>query len=273
MPRAMNDPHVVALVFRIEPAASYRGDAPAIEHQEPGFRLRLSDGTVRFELDEHYATQEEALERVGPYVRNWEMDACLSGRPGDFRLEFQEAEVIDRDPPPPTPGTSNLAATLTAPIPTLRVSLSVVSPSYPPPPAGVTLKADDRDVETMYRRLSNYYLDRKYLPGMDRKYLPGMAYFCLTVLEDKFARSKRRNAATSFRIDLAVLDAVGELTSTKGGADAARKAEGAGTKLSRKEELFLEAAVKAIIRRAAEIAQNPGAAFPPITLADLPARS
>ena len=43
--------------------------------------------------------------------------------------------------------------------------------------------------------------------------------------------------------------------------------------LSRKEERFLEAAVKAIIRRAAEVAQNPGAALPPITLADLPDRS
>ena len=32
-----------------------------------------------------------------------------------------------------------------------------------------------------------------------------------------------------------------------------------GFALSRKEERFLEAAVKAIIRRAAEVAQNPGA--------------
>ena len=69
----------------------------------------------------------------------------------------------------------------------------------------------------MYRRLSDYYADRKYLPSM--------AYFCLTVLEGKFTNAKRRSAAKSFRIDLAVLDAVGELSSTKGGADAARKAE------------------------------------------------
>ena len=266
MPRTMNDPHVDALVFRIEhgPALGYSDDAPPIEREEPGFRVILKDGTVRFELDEHYATQEEALERVGPYVRNWEMDACLSGRPGDFRLEFKEAEVIDRDPPPPTPGTINLSATFTAGVPTIRANLSVVRPSYPPPPAGVTLKADDRDVETMYRRLSDYYADRKYLPSM--------AYFCLTVLEDKFTNAKRRSAAKSFRIDLAVLDAVGELSSTKGGVGSARKAEatGTGTALSRKEERFLEAAVKAIIRRAAEVAQNPGGAFRMITLADLP---
>ena len=263
----MNDPHVDALLFRIEhgQAVRYRDDAPPIEHEEPGFRVTLKDGTVRLELKDHYATKAEALERVGPYIRNWEMDAGLSGRPGNFRLEFQEAEVIDRSPPPPTPGTFNRAATSTVPTPTLRVSLSVVSPSYPPPPSGPTLDADDPDVATMYRRLSDYYADRKYLPGM--------AYFCLTVLEDKFTRAKRRKAAKSFRIDLAVLVAVGELSSTRGGADAARKAKGAGTELSRKEELFLEAAVKMIIRRAAEVAQDPGAALPTITLADIPDRS
>ena len=117
----------------------------------------------------------------------------------------------------------------------------------------------------MYDRLSGYYAGREPLPSM--------AYFYLTVLEDKFTNAKRRSAAKSFRIDLAVLDAVGELSSTKGGVGSARKAEATGTALSRKEELFLEAAVKMIIRRAAEVAQNPGAALPTITLADLPDRS
>ena len=268
MPRAMNDPHVVALVFSVEhgPAVAYRGDAPAIEHQEPGFRVRLTDGTVRFELKEHYATKEEALERVRPYVRSWEMDAGLDRRPGDFRLEFQEAVVIDRHPPPPTPGTINVSP---SPIgwhfTTGVAEVTLTRPAYPPPPSGLTLKADDPGVETMYRRLSDYHSDRKYLPSM--------AYFCLTVLEDKFTSAKRRNAAKSFRIDLAVLDAVGELSSTKGGAAAARKAVATGTTLSLKEERFLEAAVKAIIRRAAEVAQNPGGAFPQITLAVLPDRS
>ena len=100
MPRTMNDPHVDALVFRIKhgPTVSYSGDAPPIDHEEPGFRVVLKDQTVRFELKEHYATKAEALERVCPYVRNWEMDAGLDSRPGDFRLEFQQAEIIDRNP-------------------------------------------------------------------------------------------------------------------------------------------------------------------------------
>ena len=183
MPGAMNDPHVDALVFRIEhgPALAYSDDAPPIDREESGFRVTLKDGTVRFELKEHYATKEEALERVRPYVRSWEMDAGLDRRPGDFRLEFQEAVVIDRRPPAPTPGTISVSASpirwhFTTGVP----EVTLTRPAYPSPPAGVTLKADDRDVETMYRRLSDYYSDRKYLPSM--------AYFCLTVLEGKFTR-------------------------------------------------------------------------------------
>ena len=100
MPRTMNDPHVVALTFRIEHDSSvaYRADAPPIQHQEEAFRVTLEDGTVRFELEEHHATEEGALESVLPYVRSWGLDACLRERPGDFRLQFQQAEIIDPEP-------------------------------------------------------------------------------------------------------------------------------------------------------------------------------
>ena len=262
MPRTMNAPHVEALIFRIEhgPAVSYSDGAPPIEHEEPGFRVTLRDRTVRFELKEHHATREEALERVRPYVRNWEMDAGLNERPGNFRLEFQEAEVIDRSPPPPTPGITNIGATITVPTPTVRASLSVVSPSYPPPTSGLTLKTDDPDVATMYHRLFGYYAGREPLPSM--------AYFCLTVLESHF--SGRRAAAKGSHIDMAVLNKIAELSSTKGGEGTGRKAGAVNSELSQRESRFLQGAVKQIIRRAAEVAQNPGGAFRMITLADLP---
>ena len=110
-----------------------------------------------------------------------------------------------------------------------------------------------------------------------REPLPGVAYFCFTRL--KYLSSKhgcggqRARAAAYHHISDASLKEIEKLSSTNGGAGSAHKADGVGTDLSRKEELFLEAAVKMIIRRAAEVAQNPGAAFPPITLADLPDRS
>ena len=129
----------------------------------------------------------------------------------------------------------------------------------------MTLKADDPDVLTMYARLSGYYEGREGLPGM--------ANFCLTVLEWRFTRNRRRNVAKVFHIEKAVLDKIGELTATSGGAASARKAEGVGTDLSPQESRFLEEAVKTLIRRAAEVAQNPGGAFATITLGDLPDRS
>lgn len=267
--RAVNDPHVVALVFDVEhgPSVRYRDDAPRVTHDETGFRLTLEYGTARFELKEHHATEEEALERVRPYVRNWEMDACLRGRPGDFRLHFRRAEIIDRDPPPPTPGTASLSPQpLVVGVTFGRPSLIGVKPAYPPPPSGLTLKADDPDVATMYQRLDGYYAGREPLPSM--------AYFCLTVLELPFKNGSgpRRRTGARYCIDKALLDEIGELSSTRGGAGSARKAA-AGAELSRKEARFLEEAVKQLIRRAAEVAQRPGAAFPQITLASLPDRS
>ena len=266
MPRTMNDPHVVALTFRIEHDSSvaYRADAPPIQHQEEAFRVTLEDGTVRFELEEHHATEEGALEPVLPYVRSWELDACLRGRPGDFRLQFQQAEIIDRNPPPPEPGFVDISASGIAAVGTLgSVSLTVVKPSYPSPPSGQTLNADDPDVATLYDRLSGYYAKREPLPSM--------AYFCLTMLERR--GSGRAATASQYRIARAVLKEVSKLSSSKGGAGAARKAGGTGTELSRQESRFLEAAVKAIIRRVAEVAQDPGGTFPTITLEDLLDRS
>ena len=224
---------------------------------------------MRFELEEHHATEEGALEPVLPYVRSWELDACLRGRPGDFRLQFQQAEIIDRNPPPPEPGFVGISASGIAAVGTLgSVSLTVENPSYPSPPSGQTLNADDPDVATMYDRLSGYYAKREPLPSM--------AYFCLTVALSRFpgSRNDRRAAASvHYQIDKAVLDEIGELSSTKGGTDSARKAEATAAALSRKEERFLEEATKHVIHRAAAVAQNPGATFPTITLADLPDRS
>ena len=273
MPRTMNNPHVDALVFGIEhgPAVAYSDDAPPIDHEEPEFRVTLNDGTVRFELKEHHATEEAAMEAVLPYIRCWELDASLHARPGDFRLRLDRADVIDRNPRPwSKQRTFNVSASRVAWRFTTGVAeVTLTRPAYPSPPAGVTLKADDPDVATMYGRMSGYYEGREPLPGV--------AYFCFTML--KYLSSKngrggqRARAAAYHHISDAALKKIETLSSTKGGAGSARKAVGVGTDLSRKEELFLEAAVKMIIRRAAEVAQNPGAAFSPITLADLPDRS
>ena len=262
----MNDPHVVALLYRVEHHSSvaYSDDAKPIDHEEPTFRISLKDGTVRFEFKEHHAATTEALERARPYIENWEMDACLRGRPGDFQLEYVEAEIVDRNPSPPTPGiVCGRGQPIVAGVGTLgEASGMVVKPRYPAPPSGLALKADDPDVATMYHRLAGYY------SGLEK--LPGMAYFCLNLFERH--DSGRAAAAARYHISRGVLNEIAKLSSTKGGADA-RKAAGTGTDLAPGEKRFLEEGIKAIIRRAAEVAQNPGGFFPKVTLADLPDRS
>ena len=61
----------------------------------------------------------------------------------------------------------------------------------------------------------------------------------------------RKRAAAAYRVDLEVLDRIGELSSTKGGSSA-RKREGVNMPLTDDERRFLERATIRLIRRLAE---------------------
>ena len=251
----MNDPHVVALIYRIEHGDSidYSKAKPLVV-EEPGFRLSVEDMRVRFELKKHYATSEEAQTAVASYIRVWEFDATLkSGNPDSFRLRFEKAEIVDRNP---TPGAVRLSGCVMGVGGSLSVKLTVSTPYYPSPPSDLAINPD---VETMYGRYMGY--------RQKREPLPGMAYFCLTVLQAS-ARG-RKAAARKYGIDVAVLDKIGDLTANRGGAQA-RKAGGVATELSHQEHRFLDRAVKAIVRRVAERASAPKGALPTILLMDLP---
>ena len=54
----MNDPHVVALIYRVEHGNSvdYREAQPLIR-EEQAFRVAVKDNQVRFELKDHYGTK------------------------------------------------------------------------------------------------------------------------------------------------------------------------------------------------------------------------
>ena len=258
----MNDPHVVALLYSIEhgDGIDYSRAAP-IDHEEDEFRIKVEGKQVRLELRDHYATEEDARDAVNPYMKRWEFTAGLAGRPGQFILRFVDAQIEDRNPPPPTPGVVNVSASIPLGTLSASVSVTVVTPNYPPPPSGVTLDPDDPDALTMYDRLAGYYRGREPLPAM--------ANFCLTVIEHGFKRNRRRDAADRYDIEYAVLQKIGDLSATKGGPQAARKASGVETVLTKQESRFLEQAVKAIIRRRAEYASGADNQRPRITLRDL----
>jgi hypothetical protein len=128
---------------------------------------------------------------------------------------------------------------------------------YPPPPTGIER---DADVDLMFLSYQMYCAGRRTLPDA--------AYFCLTVLERRAGGRKR--ATANYGIDINLLKKLGELTATKGGP-AARKDAGARVPLSGGERNWLEQTSKCLILRAAEVAFDPKASLPKITMADLPA--
>ena len=252
----MNDPHIEMLVYVVEHDDSIDYDsATALHFDCPVFRLTVRDREACFNMTEHYSTEESARAVVQPFIDRWEFEASLKSAPGQFKLRYQQPIIIDRDP---TPGVVTL---------TVRETVLIddefsfrVSGQYPEPPTDTPLNIHDPDVKTMHTRFAGY--------RQGHEPLASMAYFCLTVLQDKF--SGRRQAARACNIDLPVINKIGCLTTKKGGPQA-RKAEGTDNELSSQEASFLTQAIAQLIMRLAHVAADANHELPQITFSDLPA--
>ena len=254
----MNDPHVVALLYRVKHGKSHDySKAEPLVCNEPAFRLEVIDKQVRFELKEHFATENDARSVLEDYIRNWEFNACLKGGDGCFKLEFNEPEIIDRNP---TPGVKQVHADVKFMVDIGKPEVTVGHSEYPSPPSGVNF--NDPDVQTMYHRYMGY--------RQGNEPLAGMAYFCLDFLESLSGQKNnlRKAAAQQYQIDETVLRKIGELSSKKGG-QGSRKADGVDKDFTTEERTFLEQAIMKIIRRAAEKAANPEYDLPQITVSTL----
>ena len=179
----MNDPHVVALLYTIEPGLSvdYRKAKP-LDHEEASFRVKITNQQIRFEFKEHYATEDAARKAIEDYVRAWEFSACLANRPDSFKLKFDYAQIEDRKP---TPGVVTVNARpvrweMKVGEPTVVVS----PPCYPPPPSGLKLTPD---VQTMYERYMGYLQGREPLPSPSLTRLPSTRLLS-TGYEDRIAQ-------------------------------------------------------------------------------------
>ena len=252
----MNDPHVAALIYRVRHHESVDyGEAKPLGFENDQFVGSVKDGRGRFELKEHYSTEQQAREAVEPFIRNWRFDAELRRDPDCFVLAFDKAEIIDRKP---TPGVIEMhAAPIRANASISSAKVTVSPPTYPPPPTGID--SSHADVQTLHDRY------RRFREG--REDLASFAYFCLTVLEYPFTPPKRKRAAASYRVELEVLQRIGELSSTKGGSGA-RKREGVDAPLTGQERRFLERATRRLIRRLAEYHAASGS-LPTISMKDV----
>ena len=253
----MNDPHVVALNYLIEHSRSIDySDAEPLVVNDRKFQLTVENGRVRFELKQHFASVDDARKEIDDYIHRWEFDTSLKRGPNSFRLKFERPEVVDRNP---IPGVVSLSATSSLGTLESSVQLVAVPPYYPSPPSDIALNPD---IETMHHRYMGYKNGREPLASM--------AYFCLTVIESiGKSKNKRKDAAEYFDISPKVLNEIGYLSSTHGGPDA-RKHEGTECPLSPAQSDFLNAAVRAIIRRAAQKAHSPQKTLPMISWKNLP---
>ncbi len=264
----MNDPHVKAIHYLIEHDDSVDyGDAAPLDCEDDLFRIQADEGKVVLEPKSHYATAAEARNAVDGLVKRWEFKAALRARSSEFRLSYVGVDIIDRNPPPPTPGVVTVRpVTVRAGVPKARGKITKMPSAYPAPHQGAAIDPADPDASFMLYRLDLY--------RQGREPLAGVANVCLTVLEYSALQAaggggnKRKSAATHYRIEETVLKRVGMLSASRGGP-VARKAEGRGDPFTQEETRFLEAAVAAFVRRAAEKAADPNGKPSVITMADL----
>ena len=248
-------PRVKALHFLVEQGGSTDySKTEALSLQEPSFDVQAENKKVCFTMKDHYATEAEARKAVDPYIAAWEFEAGLRHGPNAFKLRFDCADIEDLDPETGKVFMRRKPVRLHGILG--PVQLISGRRHYPSPPTEAI--AISTDVQSMFDRYMGYRSGKELLPSM--------AYFCVTVLEA--AAGGRKGAAERYQISKSVLERIGRLSSTKGGPSAARKQVGANAELAPDERRFLEQAVKAVIRRAAEVAHSPCLPRKKITMND-----
>ncbi len=271
----MRDPHVECLRYRLTVDETYGRfeNPPPLEHETDTYRMRLDSGKLTVEMKEHHATVESAKERVENDLRAWELDAALSRDHRWLRFDYDETgtKVIDRVPPPSQPGAVVIG------VGEIRLGMMLcegvahceppVVKEYPKPPKMLEASLDVEGLFVRYERAV----------WLDRTQILSIGYVCLSYLEGTTGlkgRLARDEVAKRYRIELAALNTLGNLVSTRGDLAEARKLDVGATRapLTPNEIAWVQAAIKSLIRRKAEYDHDPNAAksLPVITLSDLP---
>ena len=208
----MNDPKVVALIYTVEPvrAGRYDNAGPLRHSDEPEFDLTVEDKIARFEFKKFYRTVHEAREAIEPFIQNWVFPVAMREESDGFMLEYKEAEIVDRNPLPPGPrlAPKQLRATAVYTGAFTIAELTVVSPDYPPPPAGGSVDLDDPAVVKMKSKYEEYRLGATTLPDAAN-------FCCVTALKEKYGSIPE--AAKQCGISKRVLGKISELSAKKAG--------------------------------------------------------
>ena len=258
----MNDPHVDALHYHVVVGENvdFR-NTPGISASTDKFDVRLEAGSTIFKMKKHYGSIEEARAVTDSFINAWNVLIGLEIGPGELKLVFDKADVIDRMPQPITdPHRVNLEVHVVEHVHTMdSVTLHISRGKYPAFPTEFRVSPD---VESMYLRYTAY--------RQGRETLLSMAYMCLTILEAS-ARG-RRNTAALYKIDQRVLSTLGRLTSTKGDVTEARKypTNGHYRQINSKEREWIVSVVKAIILRVGQYAYDSKTISTPLSVSGFP---
>ncbi len=177
---AMNDPHVERLQYRLmtDQNYSYGNPKPVSQDFKP-YRLTLDKGVLTVELHDHHPTIGSAMSAVKGHLRAWELQTAIQFGPGRLKFEFLDANVIDRNPPPPgTPVVYEASASVNLSI-TGHIEAHVTLNSYPDLPAAF---APTPLVEALWYRYNQYRVGKEPLAGM--------GFFCLSAVQDHIGGKK-----------------------------------------------------------------------------------
>jgi len=256
----MNDPAVVALFYRFKSEDNTVYVNPTdVAHEVNAFRLNLSKGLVTVQMKVDCSTEQSARAQVEPFLKAWETSAALSEGRKVITFEFQRSKIVDRSPDPAGQTKLRPLAGILSATGSLVGCLQVSKTHYPEPPKDFVMCPD---VETMWRRYSGYQEGREPLSSM--------AYLCLTILE--MNAGDRRRSALQYGFDHTVLSKLGYLCSEVGDEQTARKRSNQSQNRSYTpaEKSWMEAVIRAMIRRVGEFTHDPTRAFKPLTMSDFP---
>jgi hypothetical protein len=239
--RAMNDPHVVSLNYRVSnlPNVVYDNPSPVFWNNEVFIGNLKTDGSLLCEMKIHFSSIESAKQAVEELLHAWRVAVILQLGSDEIHFLYQDGHIIDRNPPPPgssiTIRPSFVAARAMVGTPTIVVSRN----KFPDPPSEFRLTSN---ASILWHRYQNYKSNNEPLLSM--------TYFCLTILEAD--AGGRKAAAKKYQIELKILEKLGEYSSNRGDHATARKAKAVRDPLTDREIRWVESAIKLLIFRLGE---------------------
>jgi hypothetical protein len=236
----MRDLHVEWLEYEMKAGWLFE-NPPPLDWETPVFEANLDHGILRVNLRHHFATIAEAQVAIESFLQTWEIDVALTHGQREMTFAFKQSHLVDRDPSPPGSAITGTAVTMTG-----RTSVSatgqVIRKTYPAIPSNFTAVPD---VVTLWTRFEGFKKGREPLASM--------AYFCFTVLMNSYG-GRVDAASKALAVDKDVLKKVSELSTNRGEPSTARKMTRHLTPITTTEAHWLDAAIRALIRRVGEIA-------------------